>query len=46
MTFDTFADHIFPPGANLQQKHTGKLLNAHVRADLSTPDTGILHLYV
>lgn len=48
VTFDTFADHIFPPGADLQQKDKGKPVNAHARAraDLSTLDTGILHLYV
>lgn len=46
MTFDTFADHIFPPGADLQQKTKGKLVNAHVRADSSMFDTGVMHLYV
>ncbi len=31
--FDTFADHIFPPGADLQQKTEGReqLVGAHVR---------------
>lgn len=45
MIFDTLADHIFPPGAELQQKkqkkNKQKLVSAHVHAELSTLHTSL-----